>query len=152
VAALAAERLIAAARNVTATAPVRDVLGCTDVALAYDVQKVLTAARLAEGARIVGVTSGSPAAVAGLANGALITKVDDQVIQNAGTLCAAVQSQAPGARVTVGFVDPSGIPEPSRSPSALTRVSGNPSLPNMTVSFPCSSLQPSPFTPCPLQQ
>ncbi|MDT5102654.1 MAG: putative serine protease PepD, partial [Mycobacterium sp.] len=64
----------------------------------------------AEGARIVGVTSGSPAAVAGLANGALITKVDDQVIQNAGALCAAVQSQAPGARVTEGFIDPSGDP------------------------------------------
>jgi putative serine protease PepD len=64
----------------------------------------------AEGARIVGVTSGSPAAVAGLANGALVTKVDDQVIQNAGALCAAVQSQAPGARVTVGFIDPSGDP------------------------------------------
>ena len=64
----------------------------------------------AEGARIVGVTSGSPAAVAGLPEGALVTKVDDQVVQNAGTLCAAVQSQAPGARVTVGFIDPSGDP------------------------------------------
>ena len=64
----------------------------------------------AEGARIVGVTSGSPAAVAGLPEGALVTKVDDQVIRNAGTLCAAVQSQAPGARVTVGFIDPSGDP------------------------------------------
>jgi putative serine protease PepD len=62
----------------------------------------------AEGARIVGVTSGSPAAIAGMPNGALVTKVDDQVIQNAGALCAAVQSQAPGARVTVGFIDPSG--------------------------------------------
>jgi putative serine protease PepD len=61
-----------------------------------------------EGARIVGVTSGSPAAAAGLPNGALVTKVDDQVIQNAGALWAAVQSQAPGARVTMGFVDPSG--------------------------------------------
>ena len=64
----------------------------------------------AEGARIVGVTSGSPAAVAGLPNGALVTKVDNQVIQNAGALSAAVQSQAPGARVTVGFIDPSGDP------------------------------------------
>ena len=63
-----------------------------------------------EGARIVGVTSGSPAAVAGLPNGALVTKVDDQVIQNAGALSAAVQSQAPGARVTVGFIDPLGDP------------------------------------------
>jgi putative serine protease PepD len=61
-----------------------------------------------EGARIVGVTNGSPAAAAGLPNGALVTKVDDQVIQNAGALWAAVQSQAPGARVTMGFIDPSG--------------------------------------------
>jgi putative serine protease PepD len=61
-----------------------------------------------EGARIVGVTSGSPAAIAGLPTGALVTKVDDQEIQTAGALCAVVQSQAPGARVTVGFIDPSG--------------------------------------------
>jgi putative serine protease PepD len=62
----------------------------------------------ADGARIVGVTSGGPAAVAGLPDGSLVTKVDDQVIQNAGALSAAVQSRAPGARVTVGFIDPSG--------------------------------------------
>jgi putative serine protease PepD len=61
-------------------------------------------------ARIVGVTNGSPAAVAGLRTGALVTKVDNQEIRNAGALCAAVQSQAPGARVAVGFIDPSGDP------------------------------------------
>jgi putative serine protease PepD len=61
-----------------------------------------------KGASITSVTSGSPAAVAGLADGALVTKVNDQVIQNAGALCAAMQSQAPGARVTVGYIDPSG--------------------------------------------
>jgi len=66
--------------------------------------------RGSEGARVLGVTSGSPAAVAGLSNGALVTKVDDQVIQNAGALSAAVQSHAPGARVTVEFIDPSGDP------------------------------------------
>jgi putative serine protease PepD len=61
-------------------------------------------------ARIVDVTNGSPAAAAGLRTGALVTKVDDQEIQNAGALCAAVQSRAPGARVAVGFIDPSGDP------------------------------------------
>jgi putative serine protease PepD len=61
-------------------------------------------------ARIVDVTNGSPAAAAGLRTGALVTKVDDQEIQNAGALYAAVQSQAPGARVAVGFIDPSGDP------------------------------------------
>jgi putative serine protease PepD len=64
----------------------------------------------ADGARVVGVTSGSPAALAGLPDGALVTKVDDQVIQDAGALSAAVQSQAPGARVTLGFIDSSGDP------------------------------------------
>ena len=62
-------------------------------------------------ARIVEVTNGSPAAVAGLSTGALVTKVDDQEIKNAGALCAAVQSQAPGARVAVEFVDPLGDPK-----------------------------------------
>ncbi|ORW32728.1 2-keto-4-pentenoate hydratase [Mycobacterium paraense] len=51
---LAAERLSAAADKVTATQPVRHVLGSTDVRLAYAVQDTLTAQRLAAGARIVG--------------------------------------------------------------------------------------------------
>src|ERR1700721_1212266 len=50
----AAERLILAARTGVPTAPVRDVLGSTDVALAYRVQNALTAARKAAGARVVG--------------------------------------------------------------------------------------------------
>jgi putative serine protease PepD len=63
------------------------------------------------GARIIGVASGSPAAVAGLPNGAVVTKVDDQVIPNAGSLYAAVQSQAPGAKMAVRFIDPGGDPK-----------------------------------------
>jgi 2-keto-4-pentenoate hydratase len=50
----AAERLIAAARTGVPAAPVRDVLGSTDVVSAYEVQNVLTAARTAAGARVVG--------------------------------------------------------------------------------------------------
>jgi putative serine protease PepD len=60
------------------------------------------------GARVTGVTDSSPAAAAGLPTGALITKVDDQMIGNAGALVAAVQSKAPGARMRLNFVDPSG--------------------------------------------
>jgi putative serine protease PepD len=60
------------------------------------------------GARIIGLASGGPAAVAGLPDGSLVTKVDDQVIQTAGALSAAVQSQAPGSRIAVGFIDPVG--------------------------------------------
>jgi putative serine protease PepD len=63
-----------------------------------------------EGARIIGVESGGPAAEAGLPDGALVTKVDDQVIQTAGALNAAVQSQVPGTRMAVGFIDPVGEP------------------------------------------
>lgn len=50
----AAERLALAAWTGVPTAPVRDVLGSTDVALAYQVQNALTAARKAAGARVVG--------------------------------------------------------------------------------------------------
>ena len=60
------------------------------------------------GARIIDVASGSPAAAAGLSNGALVTNVDDQVIDSAGALAAAVQSRAPGTPTTLGFIDPSG--------------------------------------------
>jgi 2-keto-4-pentenoate hydratase len=50
----AAERLTLAARTGVPTSPVRDVLGSTDVALAYQVQNAITAARKAAGALVVG--------------------------------------------------------------------------------------------------
>ena len=67
-----------------------------------------------EGARIIDVTIGSPAALAELPDGALVTRVDDQVIQNAGALYAAVQSQAAGTRVAMGFIGPVGDPRTVR--------------------------------------
>ena len=60
------------------------------------------------GARIVGVTSGGPAAAAGLAAGAVVTKVDNEVIGSADALDAAVQSKAPGNTITLNYLDPSG--------------------------------------------
>src|ERR1700728_3606030 len=51
---LAAQRLITAAATGVPTAPVRDLLGATDIALAYEVQRVLTETRLAAGRRITG--------------------------------------------------------------------------------------------------
>src|SRR6201996_6762398 len=60
------------------------------------------------GARIIGVTDSSPAASAGLSTGALITKVDDHLIESADALDAAVQSKAPGAQTSLRFIDPSG--------------------------------------------
>jgi putative serine protease PepD len=60
------------------------------------------------GARIVDVTGGGPAASAGLPTGALITKVDDQVIDSADALVATVRSRAPGDTITLTYTDPSG--------------------------------------------
>lgn len=60
------------------------------------------------GARIIGLTDGSPAAAAKLSLGAVITKVDDQVIGSANALVAAVRSRAPGTQMRLSFVDPAG--------------------------------------------
>ncbi|UTM37140.1 fumarylacetoacetate hydrolase family protein [Rhodococcus pyridinivorans] len=54
IAGAAADRLIEATRSSTPCGPVRDLLGETDIDLAYAVQQQLTDRRLAEGARIVG--------------------------------------------------------------------------------------------------
>jgi 2-keto-4-pentenoate hydratase len=52
--AAAAERLRAAARTGRACAPVRDLIGATQVSAAYAVQEQVVAARLRAGARVVG--------------------------------------------------------------------------------------------------
>ena len=74
------------------------------------------------GARIVDVTIGSPAAAAGLTAGAVVTKVDDQVIRSANALVAAVQSRAPGTSVTWRSPTLRVIAGPLRSTSVPTRV------------------------------
>jgi putative serine protease PepD len=61
------------------------------------------------GARILEVTNGGPAASAGLPVGAVITRVDDQMISNTDALIAAVQSKAPGDVVTFGYLNPKGV-------------------------------------------
>ena len=60
------------------------------------------------GARIVEVNAGSPAAEAGLRSGVVVTKVDDRVIDSADALVAAVRSKAPGDTVTLTYTDQSG--------------------------------------------
>jgi putative serine protease PepD len=60
------------------------------------------------GARIVEVTSGGPAAAAGVPSGALVTKVNDQLIGNADGLVAAVHTKAPGATIALSYLDPAG--------------------------------------------
>jgi putative serine protease PepD len=60
------------------------------------------------GAAVAEVAAGGPAAQAGLSNGAVITKVDGQVIDGPEALAAAVRSKAPGDRVSVTYRDGSG--------------------------------------------
>ncbi|MDT5153802.1 MAG: putative serine protease PepD [Mycobacterium sp.] len=64
-----------------------------------------------DGAKIVDVTGGGAAAVAGLPSGVIVTKVDDRVISSADALVAAVRSRAPGDKVTLTYLDPSGKPQ-----------------------------------------
>ncbi len=63
------------------------------------------------GAKIVEVTDGGAAAAAGLPSGVVVTKVDDRVIGSADALVAAVRSRAPGEKVTLTYLDPSGKPQ-----------------------------------------
>ncbi|WP_280831068.1 S1C family serine protease [Mycolicibacterium frederiksbergense] len=60
------------------------------------------------GAAVAGVVAGGPAAAAGLPEGAVISKLDDQVIDGPDALVAAVRSKAPGDNVTLTYDDPSG--------------------------------------------
>jgi putative serine protease PepD len=60
------------------------------------------------GATIAEVTSGGPAAVAGLPAGAVVTKLDNQVIDSGQALLAAVHAKAPGDQVSLTYTDSSG--------------------------------------------
>lgn len=63
------------------------------------------------GAAIADVKADGPAAAAGIPNGALVTKLDDQVIDGPEALVAAVRSRAPGDTVALTYVDGSGAPQ-----------------------------------------
>ena len=60
------------------------------------------------GAAIAEVVDGGPAAAAGLPSSAVITKIDDQVIDGPEALVAAVRSRAPGDTVAVTYLDAAG--------------------------------------------
>jgi putative serine protease PepD len=60
------------------------------------------------GAAIAKVVDGGPAAAAGLPSSAVITKVDDQVIDGPEALVAAVRSRAPGDTVSLTYLDGNG--------------------------------------------
>ncbi|WP_081821045.1 S1C family serine protease [Rhodococcus sp. UNC23MFCrub1.1] len=57
----------------------------------------------ANGATVMAVTDGGPAAQAGIPTGAVVTKVDDRVIASGDALIAAVRSHAPGDQVSVTY-------------------------------------------------
>ncbi|WP_338890028.1 S1C family serine protease [Rhodococcus sovatensis] len=59
----------------------------------------------ANGATVVEVTDGGPAASAGIPKGAVITKVDDRVVSTGDALIAAVRSHAPGDTVKITYTD-----------------------------------------------
>ena len=65
----------------------------------------------AYGAKIVEVVKDGAAAKAGLPSGVVVTKVDDRVIGSANALVAAVRSRAPGEKLTLTYLDPSGSPK-----------------------------------------
>jgi putative serine protease PepD len=60
------------------------------------------------GVAIAEVVDGGPAAAAGLPSSAVITKIDDQMIDGPEALVAAVRSRAPGDTVSVTYLDDSG--------------------------------------------
>jgi putative serine protease PepD len=60
------------------------------------------------GAKVVEVVPNGAAATAGLPSGVVVTKVDDRRVNSADGLVAAVRSRAPGDKVTLTYVDPSG--------------------------------------------
>ncbi len=62
----------------------------------------------AHGAPIAQVVNGGPAAAAGVPDGAVVTKMDDHVIDSAEALVASVRSKAPGDKVALTYSDPSG--------------------------------------------
>jgi putative serine protease PepD len=62
-----------------------------------------------DGAQIVGVNPGGPAASAGMSPGSVVTKVDHQLIGDADALVAAVQTKAPGDTVTLDYRDSLGV-------------------------------------------
>lgn len=58
-----------------------------------------------QGAKIVEVVRGGAADQAGLPSGAVVTKINDRVINSSESLVAAVRSKAPGDTVTLTYTD-----------------------------------------------
>jgi putative serine protease PepD len=63
------------------------------------------------GAGVKDVSPGGPAEQAGIPGGAVITRVDDRVIDSGDALIAAVRSHAPGDKVKITYTDAKGLGE-----------------------------------------
>jgi S1-C subfamily serine protease len=74
------------------------------------------------GAAIVGVVTGSPAAVAGLVPGDVITAADAKAVTSAGSLGPIVLARKPGAKITITYTDTSGATQTA----SVTLASGPP--------------------------
>ena len=70
------------------------------------------------GAMIAGVTSGAPAATAGLAPGDVITAVDGYHISSPNSLTSSLLTKKPGDRVTITYSDQSGASHSVKLPLA----------------------------------
>lgn len=103
----AAARLLAAARQARPAAPVRDLLGSTDIGHAYAVQNLLTRARLDAGARIVGrkigLTSAAVQQQLGVDQPDFGVLFDDMAVANGGTVDCR-EMIAPKVEAEVAFV------------------------------------------------
>jgi 2-keto-4-pentenoate hydratase len=103
----AAERLALAASTAVPCAPVRDLIGSTDVRAAYRVQSVLTARRLATGARAVGRKIGLTSPVVqrqlGVDQPDFGVLFDDMQIDDGGTIPVARLLQ-PRVEAEIAFV------------------------------------------------
>ncbi|WP_216892721.1 S1C family serine protease [Nocardia alni] len=60
------------------------------------------------GAVVQSVVAGGPAAAAGIPQGVVVTKLDDQVIDSGDALVAAVRSHQPGDKISITYTDPNG--------------------------------------------
>lgn len=58
---------------------------------------------------VASVVAGGPAAAAGLAQGSLITSVDDRAVTTHAELSALLDALRPGLDVEVTWIDPSGV-------------------------------------------
>ena len=87
---------------------VADELVATGHALHATLGAKVTDAESHGGARVLAVDPTGPAALAGIPNNAIITKVDDRVVSTAEALTAAIVSKSPGDVVVLTYTEPSG--------------------------------------------